>query len=1185
MVRFLLAGLVGAAGVTRARSLSVALLTLVSISVQAVPTWHFGTYGGTANRIWYGDDEAVNWVFQTTVANTTNLTITTFVQGSGDLDLTGFAADMNDGVNDGKRIVSLSGTFSGKTIVGRVYLPESVVSIGQNTFYNCTSLVSIEATGVKEISAAAFNGATGLSGTVSFPSVRKLFGSCFFNCSSVEEFQFASVTNILDRAFSGCSSVKSIVLSDDLQELSWYCFTSCKALESITPQKFPALVKIGDLFNDTPPPNFVLYLDAPELVSLGSNGFRCETIGFLHAPKLQTIGGNAFREVKFNDGTCDLDFPDLETLGTDALRNSTMTSIRAPKLKALPSNAFYGCSALTNVVLSQECTSFGGSSVSSCPLLASFSPMFPTDAEVPVSVFGQKSYGSAQKLSAGSRWPQPFVWDNANVPVIGTQLCYYFPLTNVTFLTEVTSIGDDAFYSLAPQADIHFYGAAPTFGTRCLYRVNAEKNDERPIIHIHTASTLSSWQAAAAPNAERFATYREKPDCPAEAIGLITIPNGTSPLYAYLVNDAAVAGTGYLAVEGNPLPLGAVDPEYGTRSEVSIGAKFPCTAPSVVAETDVRAGLAGYVVSNVTASGEITFRAEGDTDSYAYEQLEDSARLTWVWTNVRYRVTADVRGPGSVSAAEQWIEYTKNATVTAIPQDGYAFRFWEGADVPVEQRYHPTLTLVADGPKAVTAVFSEPVTYVWSYDSASNPKTISYGSSDGEDTRWVFKVTETDGRLSISEYVSGEGDLDFSSFAVPGKEIVSIGVNVLQRRESILYGFLNTGTIRDIPSMALGGLSNLKELFLPCVTNLGRVAVQGATSLTNIVLSADLASVGDGVFSGSSSLQSISPAYMPALKRIASYWMGYSPATLTYALEAPELEEVGNSAFKGSDQSKSMKFSRLVAPKLKRIGGGAFQSVRFAAGAGDLSFPELTSLDASAFQGSQLSSIRAPKVTLLTNNTFNACSSLTNVVFSDCLKRIYDNVFVNNGATKLTFEPFMPTDMEYVSPLAFAGSRSDYAQDFANTEFVWDNPLIPEVPPYLVPDAPLAHVVFKSDVTLVQTNAFQSLTSRAVVEFHGPSVPELVKLPFYYNGEKNDDRVRILVCNKEALAGWRAKVAVNDELYRTSFKRQKPDWPGRRTLGILELSGTLLNGRDPVAVSYAWVVDGTPGPGLSIIVR
>lgn len=1063
------------------------------LCVQADPVWHFGTYEGAANRIWYGDDETVSWVFNSAFAvkNTDKLMLKAVVSGAGALDLTTFNEDT------GYVLVAVSESFSGKTGVESVILPESVTSIEQNTFKDCTTLRTIEAPCVVTIAGSAFLGATSLGadgGCVSFPAVRDIAGKCFNNCSGVTQFSFPAVTNVANQAFSGCTALASVELSAELQRVGSSAFSSCSALADITPHRFPALTYLEDLFYDGPGATspFVLYLDAPELVQVGTRAFKALTIGEFKAPKLQRLGSSAFNKAKFSPGAGDLDLPELTTLDGATFSLSGLTSINAPKLTAIPQQGFTDCSSLTNVVLG-----------------------------------------------------------------------------------PVASIGRSGLV-LGPRAQVHFLGdAVPEMVDGSVSRTTGETKNERPVFHVCSSKALPGWQALALPNAATFETFKQKPDCPADAIGLIAL--STTPTYAYLVNDAGEAETGYLSVLGFPAEMGEVAPAYGTTTDIPIGDKFPCTAPLTVETDGCRAFLAGYAVSNITATGEVTFRAEGEGNSYAYEQLADSAMLTWVWTNLQYRVTATAQGVGSVDVAEQWVGHGGTATVTATPAAGKMFRYWSG-DVPIEAAHCPTLELVVDGVKAVTAVFTDPVDYVWSYDEVA--KTIAYGGSDGLDVKWAFGVTEREDGLTVSKYISGEGDLDFSTFAVAGKEIVALNSDVLAGR-SVLSGRLNLGTVRNIPSRQLDQCNALKELIAPCVTNIGYQALRGATSLTNIVLSESLVSIDREVFSGCKEVRRVAPERLPALKTLGSLWGGSSPEGLTYSLEAPELETLGNSAFAGL-----MTIARLEVPKLKQIGKCAFQGVRFAAGAGDLSFPALEVFtDTDAFSGSGITSISAPKLTMITNSTFKSCGSLTNAVFSDCLKRIYDNAFGNSGSTAINIQPLMPANMEYVSPYAFTGSRSDYAQDFANTEFVWDNPLIPEVPPHLVPDAPLAHVVFKSDVTLVQTNAFQSLTSRAVIEFYGPSVPEFVKLPFYYNGEKNDDRVRILVCNKEALAGWRTKVAANDELYRTSFKRQKPDWPGRRTLGILELSGTLLGKNDPVSVSYAWVVDGTPGPGFSVLVR
>ena len=53
---------------TRKTFLSAALVVLSAAGACAGPVWHFGTYEGVENRIWYGDDETgeVTWVFDGT---------------------------------------------------------------------------------------------------------------------------------------------------------------------------------------------------------------------------------------------------------------------------------------------------------------------------------------------------------------------------------------------------------------------------------------------------------------------------------------------------------------------------------------------------------------------------------------------------------------------------------------------------------------------------------------------------------------------------------------------------------------------------------------------------------------------------------------------------------------------------------------------------------------------------------------------------------------------------------------------------------------------------------------------------------------------------------------------------------------------------------------------------------------
>ena len=329
--------------------------------------------------------------------------------------------------------------------------------------------------------------------------------------------------------------------------------------------------------------------------------------------------------------------------------------------------------------------------------------------------------------------------------------------------------------------------------------------------------------------------------------------------------------------------------------------------------------------------------------------------------------------------------------------------------------------------------------------------------------------------------------------------------------------------------------------------------------------------VGGGICGGCNKLQSITPRYLPKLRSIGSFFDKGSPSSLTYCFELPVLEKSG---YYAGSNSGSPTFACFKAPVLKSISGGAFSRAKFDSGAGDLVFPELEDIGGQAFQYSKLTSIRAPALTNLNTSAFSSCSALTNAVFSDAFKIIAASAFDSCGALS-RIEPLLPSGMTQIASGAFGGGGNTAAK-LAGT-FVWDNPDIPEVPAKLMAKSPLSSVVFRSDVTAVRTNAFISLAPYAVVEFHGATVPELDTLPFWRNGETANDRIRIRVCNSAAVEGWKALVAENDALYKSTFRRKKPDYPGAGTLGIL----TLQNGK---TTSYAWVTSDYPS-GFSVLVR
>ena len=116
-----------------------------------------------------------------------------------------------------------------------ITIPNSVTSIGTYAFSRCSSLTSIEIpNSITSIGYEAFYGCSSLKSVIIPDSVTNIEEYAFSGCSSLNNIEIPnSVTSIGADAFSGCSSLTNIEIPSSITRIGNRTFYECKNLTSI----------------------------------------------------------------------------------------------------------------------------------------------------------------------------------------------------------------------------------------------------------------------------------------------------------------------------------------------------------------------------------------------------------------------------------------------------------------------------------------------------------------------------------------------------------------------------------------------------------------------------------------------------------------------------------------------------------------------------------------------------------------------------------------------------------------------------------------------------------------------------------------------------------------------------------------------------------------------------------------
>ena len=154
------------------------------------------------------------------------------------------------------------------TEITNLIIPNSVTSIGNYAFRNCSGLTSVTIpNSVTSIGDDAFLGCSGLTSVSIGNSVTSIGGAAFYGCSGLTSITIPnSVTRIGEYAFRECSGLTSITIPNSVTYIGGWAFANCSGLTSVTIGS--GVTSIGE--------SAFYGVDIPTVISLIENPFTIE---------------------------------------------------------------------------------------------------------------------------------------------------------------------------------------------------------------------------------------------------------------------------------------------------------------------------------------------------------------------------------------------------------------------------------------------------------------------------------------------------------------------------------------------------------------------------------------------------------------------------------------------------------------------------------------------------------------------------------------------------------------------------------------------------------------------------------------------------------------------------------------------------------------------------------------------
>ena len=527
----------------------------------------------------------------------------------------------------------------------------------------------------------------------------------------------------------------------------------------------------------------------------------------------------------------------LRTIGNEAFKNSPVTNVvfeEGSQLATIDTSAFWQCSNLKSITPSLP------PSVSTIRYGA-----FYPDSALTMDCLTLGDFGHALSLPAGGN---------------GTSHAFNsVKMRTIEIRSSGSFFGKNAFDSCSALRDIYIHDAQnpPTFASNSFNGIGAKT------LRLFIPRGFPSALAVTPVSESDIATYHQKfGETEPDPIGFVSLGGLVSWLVEF---DDPYLSANALLVKGSPVNATGEGPNPSYGWNVGQVRPVTCTAPAAASFGNSDYTCAGYTLRK-RVNGEFVDAGSGPETSVTIPSGDEATyELTWNWVEAGMKLTlvkptlpfptdpiGDVEPNPAPRAGTDGI-YDPNTvvTLTPVPVAGARFDHWAGDGVPAGHAFDVPLVVTMDAPRKIVAVFHA---NSWLYLPSENKIT---------DGAWKIGVVRSGTNLSIDAYK--KSSWSYSGYA-----------SILDLRMPVRNADGTEYAITDLRNASFSGSddsvfsSSIADLRLPdTVKTISTNCAKNNSMMTNLVLSANLVSVGSSTFTGCSALKNVTPFLPPSFCSLA----------------------------------------------------------------------------------------------------------------------------------------------------------------------------------------------------------------------------------------------------------------------------------------------------------------------------